>query len=128
MKRLLIIIFSLFSFTFFAAAQEARISGTISDAFGPVMMCNVIEIDANNRNVSFAQTDLNGNFSLAIKNKKNKLRISYVGYQTVTLPIGRGVGGSTDVQHGRGGRSGLHIGRRGTARTDCRTRHRGQLG
>ena len=88
MKRLLIIIFSLFSFTFFAAAQEARISGTISDAFGPVMMCNVIEIDANNRNVSFAQTDLNGNFSLAIKNKKNKLRISYVGYQTVTLPIG----------------------------------------
>ena len=71
-----------------AQAQETRISGTISDAFGPVMACNVVEVDGNNRNVSFAQTDLNGNFSMAVKNKKNKLRVSYVGYQTVTLPIG----------------------------------------
>ncbi|MBQ3876875.1 MAG: TonB-dependent receptor plug domain-containing protein, partial [Prevotella sp.] len=69
-------------------AQEARISGTINDAFGPVMMCNVVEIDANNRNISYAQTDLNGNFSMAIKSKKNKLKISYVGYKTQILTIG----------------------------------------
>ena len=69
-------------------AQEGRISGTVSDAMGPVMMCNVVEVDGNNRNVSFTQTDLNGNFSMAVKNTKNKLRISYVGYKTVTLPIG----------------------------------------
>ena len=71
-----------------ALAQEGRISGTVNDSFGPVMMCNVIEVDGNNRNVSFTQTDMNGNFSMAVKNKKNKLRISYVGYKTVTLPIG----------------------------------------
>ena len=71
-----------------AVAQEARISGTISDSFGPVMMCNVVEVDGNNRNVSFAQTDLNGNFSMAVKNTKNKLKISYVGYKTQILPIG----------------------------------------
>ena len=88
MKRLLILIFSFFGFLILAQAQETRISGTISDAFGPVMACNVVEVDGNNRNVSFAQTDLNGNFSMAVKNKKNKLRVSYVGYQTVTLPIG----------------------------------------
>ena len=71
-----------------AVAQEARISGTISDSFGPVMMCNVVEVDGNNRNISFAQTDLNGNFSMAVKNTKNKLKISYVGYKTQILPIG----------------------------------------
>ena len=71
-----------------AQAQEARISGTVNDALGPVMMCNVVEIDANNRNVSFAQTDMNGNFSMSVKNTKNKLKISYVGYKTVILPIG----------------------------------------
>ena len=69
-------------------AQEARISGTISDQMGPVMLCNVVEIDANNRNISFAQTDMNGNFSMTVKSTKNKLRISYVGYQTQTLNIG----------------------------------------
>ena len=71
-----------------AQAQETRISGTVSDALGPVMMCNVVEIDANNRNVSYSQTDMNGNFSMAVKSTKNKLKISYVGYKTVTLPIG----------------------------------------
>ena len=69
-------------------AQEARISGTVNDNMGPVMMCNVIEVDGNNRNISFTQTDINGNFSMTVKNTKNKLRISYVGYKTVTLPIG----------------------------------------
>ena len=69
-------------------AQEARISGTISDDMGPVMMCNVVEVDGNNRNISFTQTDLNGNFTMTVKNVKNKLRVSYVGYKTQTLPIG----------------------------------------
>ena len=69
-------------------AQEMRISGTVTDAMGPIMMCNVVEIDNNNRIVSNAQTDVNGNFSMTVKNAKNKLSISYVGYKTVTLPIG----------------------------------------
>ena len=75
-------------FVMSAQAQETRISGTVSDAMGPVMMCNVVEIDNNNRIVSNAQTDMNGNFSMTVKNTRNKLRISYVGYKTVTLPIG----------------------------------------
>jgi len=69
-------------------AQEARISGTVNDALGPVMMCNVVEVDGNNRNISFTQTDMNGNFSMTVKNAKNKLKISYVGYKTQVLPIG----------------------------------------
>ena len=88
MKRLLILIFSFFNFLVMAVAQEARISGTVSDAMGPVMMCNVVEVDGNNRNISFAQTDMNGNFSMTVKNTKNKLKISYVGYKTQMIPIG----------------------------------------
>ena len=71
-----------------AMAQEARISGTVNDAMGPVMMCNVVEIDGNNRIVSSAQTDFNGNFAMTIKNTKNKLRVSYVGMKTQVLSIG----------------------------------------
>ena len=87
-KNIIILTLLLLVCPLYVMAQEARISGTISDAMGPIMMCNVVEVDANNRNISFAQTDMNGNFSMAVKNTKNKLKISYVGYKTVTLAIG----------------------------------------
>lgn len=63
------------------------ISGTVSDAMGPVMMANVVEIDASNRIVSSTQTDINGNFSFKIKDPKHKLRFSFVGCKTKTMPI-----------------------------------------
>ena len=69
-------------------AQAKRISGTVTDNDGPVMMGNVVEVDANDRIVSAAQTDFNGNFSLQVKNPKNKLKISYVGDKTKIVPIG----------------------------------------
>ena len=70
------------------SAQEVRISGTVTDNEGPVMMGNVVERDANNRIVSATQTDFNGNFSMQIKNTRNKLVISYVGDKTKVLTIG----------------------------------------
>ena len=78
-------------FTFIAQAMMAQgrvISGTVEDAMGPIMMANVVERDANNRIVSATQTDMMGNFSLQIKNPKNKLVISYVGSKTKILTIG----------------------------------------
>mgnify|MGYP002622496739 CR=1 FL=1 len=70
-------------------AQKAGdiISGSVTDAFGPVMLANVVEVDAANRIVASAQTDMNGNFSFKLKNPKDKLRVSYVGYKTQTLAI-----------------------------------------
>jgi TonB-linked SusC/RagA family outer membrane protein len=72
-------------------AQQAGdiISGTVSDAFGPVMMANVVEIDGAKRIVASAVTDINGNFSFKLKNPKDKLRVTYVGSKTVTLPINK---------------------------------------
>ena len=85
-KYLLIAVCAFFSTA--AMAQGTRISGTVSDLEGPIMMCNVVEIDGNNRIVSNAQTDINGNFSMEVVNTKNKLQVSYVGYRKVTIPIG----------------------------------------
>ena len=69
-------------------AQGIRISGTLTDNEGPVMMGNVVEVDANNRIVSASQTDFNGNFSMMVKSKKNKLKFSYVGDKTQLVTIG----------------------------------------
>jgi TonB-linked SusC/RagA family outer membrane protein len=71
-----------------AMAQAKVISGTVEDSMGPIMMANVVERDANNRIISATQTDMMGNFSMEIKNPKNKLVISYVGSKTKTLTIG----------------------------------------
>ena len=95
MKRLykilgLIIIYCQLS-TIHCFAQQTGdiISGTVTDAFGPVMMANVVEIDAAKRIVASTVTDVNGNFSFKLKNPKDKLRVSFVGYKTVTLALNK---------------------------------------
>ena len=71
----------------FAQEADEVISGTVSDALGPIMQANVVEIDNANRIVSSTTTDMNGNFSFKIKNPKNKLRFSFVGCKPKTVPI-----------------------------------------
>ena len=95
-KRLWIVAFclqfSIFNFqSSICYAQKAGdiVSGTVSDAMGPVMMANVVEIDAANRIVASAVTDMSGNFSFKLKNPKDKLRITYVGCKTVVLPFNK---------------------------------------
>lgn len=63
------------------------ISGQVWDSLEPLMMCNVVEVDNNKRIVAHGVTDINGNFSFAIKSPKNKIRISYIGCETIELPI-----------------------------------------
>lgn len=79
-------------FTGVANAQEAGsiIRGVIQDDLGPLSNANVLEIDDANRIVSHTVADVNGNFSLRVVNpKNNKLRVSYIGFKNVTLPIDR---------------------------------------
>ena len=70
-------------------AQKAGdvISGVIEDPMGPMMMVNVTERDAADRIAAYAITDLNGEFSFRLVNPKNRIVISYVGYETVDIPI-----------------------------------------
>ena len=74
-----------------SAQGITSISGTVSDSFGPVMGAAVVEQDGSNRNISATVTDMNGNFTLKIKNPKNKLKISFVGLKTQVLPINKRV-------------------------------------
>ena len=85
-KFLLTLLFTVIAQTMWA--QGKVISGTVEDAMGPIMMANVVERDANNRIVSATQTDMMGNFSMEIKNPKNKLVFSYVGNKTKIVNIG----------------------------------------
>ena len=84
--------FSIFNFqSSVCYAQKAGdiISGTVSDAFGPVMQANVVEIDGANRIVAACLTDMNGNFSFKLKNPKDKLKVSYVGCKTQIQPFNK---------------------------------------
>ena len=71
-----------------AAAQKIMVSGKVTDDFGEVIGCSVAEIDASNRVVGGTTTNMQGSYVLAVKNVNNKLRFSYVGYQTETREIG----------------------------------------
>ncbi len=84
----------LFAFSICANAQVKAgdiISGNVSDDIEPLMMVNVVEIDANKRIVAHGVTDINGNFSFKCANPKDHLQISYIGYQTQIIPINKKV-------------------------------------
>lgn len=71
-----------------SAIAQVIITGTVADAIEPLMMVNVVEVDETGRFVEATTTDMNGNFSLRVKNTKDKLQISYIGYKTELLTIG----------------------------------------
>ena len=68
-------------------AQITQVYGTVSDDWGPLFGVNVCEMDGTDRIVESATTDLNGNFTMRVKNPKNKIRFTYVGCSPVLLPI-----------------------------------------
>ena len=90
MKVYKYILLTVFCFVASAASLKAqqRISGQISDAMGPLMMVNVVEVDKDGRFINHATTDFDGNFTMIVKNNKNKLKITYVGFKDELLEIG----------------------------------------
>ena len=54
--------------------QDGKITGVVSDAFGPIAGANVVVKGTTNGTI----TDMNGNFSLDVP-KGSKLQISYIG-------------------------------------------------
>ena len=72
-----------------AWAQKAGdvISGTISDEIDVLAGAHVIEINKDDRVMASAITDINGNFSFAIRNPQDRLKITYLGCETIIVPI-----------------------------------------
>jgi TonB-linked SusC/RagA family outer membrane protein len=82
-------IFALMTATAVSAQTISSVHGNVSDEMGPVMGATVCEIDGNGRIIESTVTDLNGNFTMRVKNQKDRIRFSYVGSKTVTHPINR---------------------------------------
>lgn len=93
MKKIIsfLMLFACFCAVSMAQAPKSGdvISGNVADDIEPLMMVNVVEIDQNKRIVAAGTTDINGNFSFRIKNPKDMLQFSYIGYKTVSLPINK---------------------------------------
>lgn len=92
MSKIKYVMILLFCFSSLAAIGQNQVaSGTVSDELGPLMGVYVGEIDAANRIVSAAVTDMNGHFTLKVQNPKNKLRFTYMGFKTAFFEIGKRV-------------------------------------
>jgi len=63
------------------------ITGVIRDDDGPMTMVNVTERDEDDRIVAHDITDTEGAFSFKLVNPKDRLMITYVGYETVYIPF-----------------------------------------
>ena len=85
----IIIVLALLATTVVHAQNITSVHGTISDDMGPLMGATVCEIDGNGRIIESTVTDLNGNFTMKVKNQKDKIRFSFVGLKTQSLPINR---------------------------------------
>ena len=72
-----------------SAQDITAVHGVVNDELGAIIGASVCEIDANGRIVESTITDINGNFSMKIRNPKNKIRFSYIGYKAVSLAINK---------------------------------------
>ena len=71
------------------AQDITSVHGTVSDEMGGLMGATVCEIDATGRIINSAVTDLNGNFTMKVKNPKDKIRFTYVGMKAQVMPINK---------------------------------------
>ena len=72
-----------------AAATGLVVRGKIVDKKTKEAMqgVSVSEMDADGRFLKGAASDISGNYILKITNPKNKISVSYVGYQTTSINI-----------------------------------------
>ncbi|OJX87387.1 MAG: hypothetical protein BGP01_00775 [Paludibacter sp. 47-17] len=72
-----------------SSAEDVIVGTVTAKSEGPLIGVNVKEIDATNRIISGASTDINGTFVIRVKNRNNKLEFSYIGYQTLRIDPGK---------------------------------------
>ncbi len=82
MKRSLFILFSL-CFSAAVAVAQTTIVGQVTDGttHEGIIAATVAEVDKQNRVVTGAMTDFDGNYSIVMKNPNNRLKFSYIGYK-----------------------------------------------
>ena len=91
-KRLVVLVFVLQAAAVSLIAQNKpnagdTISGFVCDSIGPMMWVNVTERDSSDNVVAHSATDFGGYFSFRLVNPDDRIRITFVGYETVNIPI-----------------------------------------
>lgn len=66
---------------------QTVVTGKVTDEFGEVVGASVTEVDKTGRVVTAAITNTNGDYSIQIKNQKDILSVSYIGYTTQKIEI-----------------------------------------
>lgn len=84
MKKLGILVLSLFVGTFMLLAQTQSVKGVVTDEAGEPLIGATISVEGTSIGTS---TNLDGSFTIEVKSDVKTLTFSYVGYQSVTLPI-----------------------------------------
>ncbi len=74
-----------------ASAQKAgdMISGVVLDKEGPMALVNVTQRDSLDRIVAQSITDREGKFTFPLLNPGNTIKVTYLGYEPVNLPINK---------------------------------------
>ena len=74
-----------------ASAQKAgeMISGVVSDKEGPMALVNVTQRDSLDRIVAQSITDREGKFTFPLLNPGNTIKVTYLGYEPVDIPINK---------------------------------------
>ena len=74
-----------------ASAQKAgeMISGVVSDKDGPMALVNVTQRDSLDRIVAQSITDREGKFTFPLLNPGNTIKVTYLGYEPVDIPINK---------------------------------------
>jgi TonB-dependent SusC/RagA subfamily outer membrane receptor len=72
-----------------AQPQTITVQGKVTDSDNkPIHGVTVAEVDEDGRTIKADRTDVDGNFSLKITNKKHKLSMSHISFKTLEVNIG----------------------------------------
>ena len=90
MNKLICCLMLLTSLWTSSMAQGVVVTGKITDVktHEPLIGVSIAEVDHDNRTIGGVVTNIDGNFSLKIVHTSDRLKISAIGYKTVTLEIG----------------------------------------
>ncbi|NQU85042.1 MAG: SusC/RagA family TonB-linked outer membrane protein [Mariniphaga sp.] len=88
-KKTIILVLALFSFSLVYSQEKTIISGRIIDKADKttIIGANIIEYDSGDRVVSGATTDVNGNFIYEMTDPANTLKVSVIGYAIQTIVV-----------------------------------------
>jgi len=88
MLRYYIFLFITLFSTLEISAQSLVVRGNVKDEMGsPLFGATVAEIDANNRILSGAITDVNGNYVIKMSSPSSRIQFSFISYKTITMEV-----------------------------------------